>query len=492
MIPLSFAQQRLWFLHKFEGPSAAYNIPLALNFDGSLNAGALQAAIGDVLERHESLRTIFTEIDGVGQQHILQPDAVGSIFQIAPATDATLGELLREAVGYCFDLAREPPIRATLFRLGDTRHTLLLLVHHICADGWSLAPLLRDLATAYTTRCRGQASSWAPLPVQYADYTLWQREWLGEESDPDSAIAAQIAFWKQTLAGLPEQIVLPADRPRPTRASYRGAVLNFAIGAGVQKHLIELVRSSQTSLFMVLHAAIAVLLSRLGAGTDIPLGTAIAGRTDDSLDDLVGFFVNTLVLRTDLSGNPSFRELLARVRATDLAAYSHQDLPFERLVEIVNPARAANHHPLFQVMLTLQNNAAPTMDLPGLAITGHAVDLPLVKFDLQFSFGESFASDGAPQGIFGLIDYATDLFDRSTIESIAQRLVRVLTAVAEAIDDPIGSIDLLGPDERERILLDWNATTHPVADATLPELFGQQVARTPDAVALVFEDATLT
>ena len=256
-----------------------------------------------------------------------------------------------------------------MFALGDGEHVLLLLLHHIAGDGWSLAPLWRDVAAAYAARSCGRAPELPGLPVQYADYTLWQHRLLGREDDADSVIAQQLAFWSERLKELPDQIELPTDRPRPAVASYHGASVELQIGTALHGGLLALARDTQASLFMVLQAALAALLTRLGAGADIPIGSPIAGRTDSALDDLVGFFVNTLVLRTDTSGNPSLRELIARVRASNLAAYDHQDLPFERLVEAVNPARSLARHPLFQVMLVLQNNAPVSLDLPGLSVS---------------------------------------------------------------------------------------------------------------------------
>ena len=264
----------------------------------------------------------------------------------------------------------------------------------------------------------GRTPELPKLPVQYADYTLWQHQVLGRENDPESAIARQLAFWTGSLKDLPEEIELPTDRPRSGVASYRGDNVLLHIGAKLHRGLLALARDSQASLFMVLQAALAALLTRLGAGTDIPIGSPIAGRTDSALDDLVGFFVNTLVLRTDTSGNPSFRELIARVRATNLAAYGHQDLPFERLVEVLNPPRSLSRHPLFQVMLALQNNAAVSLELPGLSASAEPVATASAKFDLSVSLGEQRAADGSPAGIGGVIEYATDLFDRQSVEAL--------------------------------------------------------------------------
>ena len=300
---------------------------------------------------------------------------------------------------------------------------LLLVLHHIASDGWSLAPLWRDLAAAYAARREGHVPRLAALPVQYADYTLWQHEVLGHERDPDSAIARQLAFWTDTLRDLPDQIELPTDRPRPALASHRGDSVALHIGPQLHGRLLALARDTQASLFMVLQAGLAALLTRLGAGTDIAIGSPIAGRTDSALDDLVGFFVNTLVLRTDTSGNPSLRELIGRVRAANLAAYSHQDLPFERLVEALNPARSLARHPVFQVMLAFHNNAEADLDLAGLATTVEPVQTAATKFDLSVSLGEQRAPDGTPAGLHGAIEYATDLFDRASIATLADRLV---------------------------------------------------------------------
>ncbi|MDP9975354.1 hypothetical protein J2W39_006644, partial [Variovorax paradoxus] len=439
MIPLSFAQQRLWFLYQLNGPSATYNVPTVLRLQGKVDESALHAAVADLVARHESLRTIFSDTDETPQQLVLSPDAACPILHVQEVSENAFSEVLADATGYCFKLDREIPLRTWLFHLGDDQHVLLLLCHHIASDGWSWAPLARDLAVAYEARCQGMPPAWSPLPVQYADYTLWQRELLGNESDPDSLMAKQLSYWQQALAGLPEQLALPTDKPRPAVSSFRGESLAFQFDASLHQGLAALAREGQASLFMVLQAALSALFTRMGAGTDIPLGSPIAGRTDEALDDLVGFFTNTLVLRTDTSGNPSFRELLARVRAANLAAYAHQDLPFERLVEVLNPARSMAHHPLFQVMLVLQNNARAKFELQGLTVLSAESIEDAAIFDLSFELREQRSHDGKPQGLTGRIEYATDLFDRATVQQLAARLQRVLAAVAADPAQPIGA-----------------------------------------------------
>ena len=491
-VPLSFAQRRLWFLHRLEGPSATYNIPMAIRLTGALDQEALEAALSDVVARHESLRTIFPETSGIPRQQIIEASVAAVHLHKNNVTEATLQGAIIAAAQQGFDLTSEPPLRAHLFVLGEREHVLLLLLHHIAGDGWSLAPLWRDAAVAYGARVEGKAPSFAPLPVQYADYTLWQHEVLGSESDPNSAMARQLSFWSETLKGIPDQIELPTDRPRPAVATYRGDVVSIHMDAELHRALLTLARDSRASLFMVLQAGLAALLTRLGAGTDVPIGSPIAGRTDGALDDLVGFFVNTLVLRTDASGNPSLRELIGRVRANNLAAYGHQDLPFERLVEVLNPERSLSRHPLFQVLLALQNNAPANVELPGLTIASEPVATAIAKFDLSLALAEERGTDGTPMGIGGAIEYATDLFDRQAVEALAQRLIRLLAAAAAKPEQPIGSLDILSATERQTILHEWSGTARPLPSATLPELFAAQAGQTPDAAAVVFYDATLT
>ncbi|MDQ0045714.1 condensation domain-containing protein, partial [Variovorax boronicumulans] len=445
-IPVSFAQRRMWLLFQIDGPSATYNIPIALRLTSRIDDAALHQALGDVVARHESLRTIFQDTNEAAcVQLILAPEAAQPVLQIAQASEASLPQQLAAAAAHCFDLGSEIPIRASLFHLDEEHHVLLLLCHHIASDGWSLAPLARDLSSAYAARAQGHAPQWSPLPVQYADYTLWQHELLGGESDPQSIISAQLAYWQHTLAGLPEQLQLPTDRPRPAVSSYQGGGIAFQLDAPLHRKLAAIAREGQASMFMVLQAALATLFTRLGAGTDIPLGSPIAGRTDEALDNLVGFFINTLVLRTDTSGNPSFKDLLTRVRETNLSAYAHQDLPFERLVEVLNPQRSMARHPLFQVMLVLQNNDRASFQLPGLQAGAQPLGLHTAKFDLSFALREQRGTDGSPQGIAGHVEFATDLFELASVEQLVVRLQRVLEAIAADASQPIGHIEILAP-----------------------------------------------
>ncbi|MFJ2774001.1 amino acid adenylation domain-containing protein [Streptomyces sp. NPDC087300] len=496
-VPLSYAQRRLWFLHQLEGPSATYNMPTALRLKGALDEGALRAAVADVVARHESLRTVFAEDDEGPRQIVLAPEDARPGFDRVDSGPDDVARALGEAAGYCFDLAAELPLRATLFRVAPEEHVLLILLHHIAGDAWSMTPLARDLSAAYSARAGGLAPDWTVPDVAYADYTLWQHETLGAADDADSALATQLAYWQRQLAGLPEELQLPADRPRPAVASHRGDRVAFTLSADAHRGLAELARSTHTSMFMVAQAAVAALLSRLGAGTDIPVGTPIAGRTDAALDDLVGFFMNTLVLRTDTSGDPTFRELLAGVRGTDLAAYAHQDLPFEQLVEALNPARSLGRHPLFQILLTVHNAdegaAADAIGrLPGLDVSVQGGGDGAARFDLSFAFTEQFAEGREPAGLHGSVTYSTDLFDRGTAEALVARLERVFAAAVADPDGRVGAVELLAPAERERLLGTDGATERVFPEESVAEAFRAQAARTPDHPALLAGDTTLT
>ncbi|MED7948424.1 non-ribosomal peptide synthetase [Streptomyces sp. BE303] len=495
MIPVSYAQQRLWLVDQIEGPTALYNLPFAVRLRGAPDTAALRAATADVVARHEALRTVFPVVGGVPVQRIL-PSAQASIafetVDCAPGPDGgDYPAVLDRAAARTFDLAAELPLRVTVFSLSPTEHVLLVVLHHIAGDGWSLGPLLRDLATAYRARLAGSAPAWEPLPVQYADYTLWQRELLGEESDPESLMARQLDYWRGVLSGLPEELELPADRPRPPVPTGAADAVPFVYGADLHAALADLARRHRSTLFSVLQAGLAALFTRLGAGTDIPLGTGVAGRSDEALNDLVGFFVNTLVLRTDTSGDPTFAELLGRVRESQLDAFSHQDVPFERLVEEVNPTRVLGRHPLFQTLLVLQNHEEGELGLPGLESEPEPLGLRVAKFDLNIGITERHGPDGAPAGLTGSVEYAADLYDRATVAALFERLGRLLAAAAADPAAPIGALDVLGPEERTLLVDTWNATAAPVRTGSLPALFAAQAARTPDAVALAHDGGTV-
>ena len=358
VVPLSFAQSRLWFLDQLQGPSPVYNMAVALRLRGKLDADALGQALADVVGRHESLRTLFPAAEGIPQQLVVpveRADLGWDVVDAAAWSAAQLEEAIEETVSHSFDLATEIPLRARLFFVADGEHVLVAVVHHIAADGWSVTPLVADLGVAYASRCAGQAPGWAPLAVQYVDYTLWQRQQFGDLDDSHSPIAAQLAYWQDALAGMPERLQLPTDRPYPPVADHRGARVSVDWPAELQQRVARVAREHNATSFMVMQAALAVLLSKLSASPDVAVGFPIAGRRDPALDELVGFFVNTLVLRVDLAGDPTVAELLAQVRRRSLAAYEHQDVPFEVLVERLNPTRSLTHHPLVQVMLAWQN-----------------------------------------------------------------------------------------------------------------------------------------
>nr|WSY54834.1 amino acid adenylation domain-containing protein [Streptomyces sp. NBC_00886] len=490
-LPLSYAQSRLWFLYGFEGPSVTYNLPVVLQLHGTVDESALAAALRDVVLRHESLRTVFDEDEEhVAYQRILSVDEVEAGLATRQVGAAGMNVAIAEALSHRFDLRTEIPLRACLLQDGPDDTVLVLVMHHIAGDGASMAPLTRDLVTAYAARAAGHAPAWTPLPVQYADYTLWQRDLLGDASDPDSLVSQQLTYWKQELAEVSQPLALPLDRPRPARPSYRGDTVEFKVGAELAEAVNRLAHRHGATTPIVLQAALAVLLSRLGAGDDVAIGSPIAGRTDQNLDELIGFFVNNWVLRADLSGPKTFADLVDSVRDKALAAYAHQDLPFERLVELLNPERSTAYHPLFQVMFVWHEDLWPQLAAPSLTFEPHmnmADGIQVAKFDLTVTLSEA---DGG--GYRGFLEYALDLFDRGTVERLATRFVRVLEQALAAPGTAITAIEVLDPAERRLVLTDWNDTGRKRPQLTVPEAFAAQVARTPDAPALLWADTTLT
>ncbi|WP_444543745.1 amino acid adenylation domain-containing protein, partial [Nocardia concava] len=494
LIPLSYAQQRMWFLNRLDTDAATYNLPIALRVTGPLDVPALRAAVADLVTRHEVLRTYYPEHGGVGHQVVLPVDAPGALpsLPVVEVTESDVAQVVSEIAFAPFDVTAAPPLRLRLLRLSEQDHVLVCVVHHIAGDGFSGGPLTRDLMTAYFGRMRGEEPQWSPLPVQYVDYALWQRETLGDEHDPGSLLAAQFDYWRGALAGLPDQLELPTDRPRPVVASGRGSVHAFDIDPHVHAALIRVAQQHNTTLFMVMHAAFAVLLARVSGTRDIAIGAPVAGRGEADLDGLIGMFVNTLVLRAEVDPNASFAELLAAVRRTDLTAFEHADAPFERIVELLDPPRSQARHPLFQVSLTLQNMTPAVFELPGVTVSDVDLTVPVAKFDLDLTLVERTTSDGVAQGISAAFTYATDLFVPETMDRLAERLRRTLVAVATHPERSVGDFDLLAVDERQRVLSDWNATTVDIAaglpraaTTSLVSLFETQALRTPDAVALV-------
>ena len=360
----------------------------------------------------------------------------------AAGRQAQLSEAIDSVARYPFDLTTETPLRARLFVIAEDEHVLVAVVHHIAADGWSITPLVRDLGMAYVSRCGGQAPGWAPLAVQYADYTLWQRAQFGDVDDDSSPIAVQLAYWQQALAGMPERLELPTDRPYPLVADYRGASVDVQWPAELQQQVRAVAREHDATSFMVMQAALTVLLSKLCASSDVAVGFPVAGRRDPALDELVGFFVNRLVLRVEVPGDPTVADVLAQVRQHSLAAYEHQDVPFDVLVERLNPTRSLSHHPLVQVTLAWQNVPGHTDPAAGLALGDLQIaQMPLetrtARMDLTFSLGERWNEMGEPAGIGGEVEFRTDVFDTESVETLIDRLQRVVAAMAADPDSAV-------------------------------------------------------
>ncbi|MDF3303420.1 amino acid adenylation domain-containing protein [Rhodococcus sp. T2V] len=480
-VPLSPAQQRMWFVNQFDTGASGYNLPLVVRLDGELDVPALASAAHDLLERHRTLRTVYpSDADGVHQVVLDAANVPLDLTPIALPEDAVDAHL-RAFVDSGFDVSVDAPIRSRLYRVGPDAHVFALVVHHIAADAWSLTPLIRDTMTAYQARLGGGSPEWLPLPVQYSDYSVWQRAVL----DDESADTLQ-RYWLDTLADLPEQVTLPADHPRPAAASGHAGTVGVELGEQLHDAVHTLARGGRATTFMVLHAALAAVLSRYSGSRDVPIGTAVAGRTDPQLDDMVGMFAGTLVLRTAVDPTATFAELLAHVHERDIAAYTHADMPFEALVELLNPARSTSHHPLFQVALSMQRSRLGQVALPGLTVTpiGDVVDR--ANFDLQLTVTES-----GPGGRLHLdFGYDADLYEHSTIEQFASRLVRFLEAVSADPQLPVGDVDLF--DAAERAALVPAVGPAAPASSTLRELLTRGAALAPDAVAVTEGGVELT
>ncbi|HVR99644.1 MAG TPA: non-ribosomal peptide synthase/polyketide synthase, partial [Thermoanaerobaculia bacterium] len=480
-LPLSFAQQRLWFLDQLEPGSPAYNIPLAVRLTGELSIALLARVFTEVVRRHEALRTTFDSREGQPVQVIAsaaasRPEVPVVDLSHLPEREERALALAREEALRPFDLEHGPLLRLTLVRLSEGDHVLLLTLHHVVSDGWSMGVLLRETGALYA------ASPLPELPVQYADFAVWQRSWLAGE-----VLETQLAYWKRQLDGTPRALELPMDRPRPAVQTFRGASRNVSVPPGLSEAVHGLCRREGATPFMVLLAAWAVLLGRHANQEDVLVGTPIAGRNRREVEDLIGLFINTLVLRVDLSGAPGFGELLGRVRQAALDGYTHQDVPFERLVEELTPERSLAHSPLFQAMLVLQNAPGEDLSVPGLMLTPLPVDNEVEKFDLSLALQEG------SKGLGGSLSYNTDLFDASTAARLWARFTALLEA---AVADPglsLFELPLLLPEERHQAIVEWNDTSRPyVPDLCLHELVAQQAERTPDAVAASFEGQELS
>ncbi|GGK72894.1 non-ribosomal peptide synthetase [Mangrovihabitans endophyticus] len=492
-LPLSSAQRRLWFLNRLEGHAASYNVPMRLRLHGALDRPALDAALADLVARHEPLRTRYREASGEPWQEIVPPaDARPALFVTACASSAEAAQIAGQFFAEGFELGTDLPLRARLLRIGPREHELLLVVHHISFDGLSTVPLTRDLLAAYDARRRGAASPFGELPLQYADYALWQQRLLDHPEAPASPAGASLRYWRALLEGAPAELELPFDRPRPARASFRGETVTIEADNRLHHELAELAGETGASLYMAFQALLGALLTRLGAGTDLPIGCPVAGRDDPAFDDLVGFFVNTLVLRTDTSGDPSLRTLLARVRDLDLAALAHRDVPFELVVEAIGPARSLARHPLFQVLLVSQGVAAPAYELGDLRVERAEESNGTAKFDLSFSYTERRTPDRKPAGLDITIEYATALFDRPTVERIGGYLRQLMRSALRHPDTRLSRLDMIPAQELRDLLEGCNDTAAAVGSTSLPDLLDLQAGRTPDVVAVRHEDQSLT
>jgi amino acid adenylation domain-containing protein len=478
-LPLSFAQQRLWFLDQLSPGSSAYNIPASVLLIGRLDVPALAASLGEVVRRHETLRTTFGKEAGEPVQRIAASGPITlPVVDLrglpAPAREAEARSLASAEAERAFDLARDPLLRSHLVALSGEEQVILLTMHHIVSDGWSQGVLVQELASLYEAFSQGRPSPLPELPIQYADFACWQRQWLAGE-----VLDAEIAYWKERLAGAPPRLELPTDRPRPAVQTFAGANCAVSIPGPLVAELKEVGRSQDATLFMALLAAFQALLCRYSGQTDLSVGTPSAGRNHFETEKLIGFFVNTLVLRTELSGEPGFSELTARVRETALEAYLHQDLPFEMLVEQLRPERSLSHSPLFQVMLALQNAPQGALTVPGLQFEPFEVPGTAAKFDLMLTLVE------APSGLLGTLSYNRDLFEEATVRRLAQSWIRLVQAAVAEPESRVLELPLLAPAERDELVAGFNSTARDYPPGlTLHELIEAQTRRSPEAIAV--------
>jgi amino acid adenylation domain-containing protein len=485
--PLSFAQQRLWFLHQVEPDSIAYNMPTALRLTGRLNTDALEWGINEIIRRHESLRTTFRLVDNqpvqiIAEQLTLKMPIVELQNFPAEEREAMVMQLAAEEVQRLFDIETGPLVRARLLRLNAEECVLLFTMHHIISDGWSMGVLVNEMAALYRSYIDAQPSPLTELPVQYADFAEWQREWLTKEN-----LERQLQYWKQQLGSELPVLELPTDSVRPPRQSFRGAVRRFALSEELSAAIKSLGRQESATLFMTLLAAFQSLLHRYTNQTDILVGTAIANRNRAEIEGLIGFFVNTLVLRTDFSGHPTFRELLRRIRDLTLGAYAHQDLPFERIVEELQPARDLSRNPIFQVSFNLQNAPIQELELPGLTIRTQEFESLTTRFDLECHMWDMAG------GLQGFLFFSTDLFEEATIERLLAHYRKFLEEVVANPDQRVSEIQFLTEDERHKLLFEWNDTQHPITrDICIHHLFEAQAAKMPSALAVEFAGEQLT
>ncbi|MCZ8226490.1 MAG: amino acid adenylation domain-containing protein, partial [Microcystis sp. LE19-84.1B] len=485
-LPLSFAQQRLWFLDQLQPNSALYNIPMVLHFRGNLNQKALEQSLQEICDRHEVLRTNFVTIDGQPTQVIQTTRETISVVDLQDLPIQEQAEktqqLKQKQATQPFDLAKESLIRITLVVLSETEHLLLVCMHHIISDGWSIEVLIHELTSLYNAYVQNQPANLAPLPIQYGDFALWQKQWLQGD-----VLQSQLNYWQNQLTAAPPLLSLPTDHPRPAVQSFVGTQQEFSLSPKLSQALTELSRQQGVTLFMTLLAAFDALLYRYTGSSDILVGTPIANRNRIEIEGLIGFFVNTLVMRTDVSDNPSFSQLLTRVREVTMDAYAHQDLPFEMLVEALQPERDLSHTPLFQVAFVLQNTPKSEIAMTGLTVTDLPPENTTAKFDL------TLAMVNTDDGLKGVWEYNTDLFESSTIERLSGHFLNLLGGIVANPQAQISQLPLLTESETNQLLIEWNNTQVDYPEyKCIHQLFEKQVKRTPDAVAVVCSGQQLT